>query len=76
MSLQHFPFDSFELGIATEVLDTAEPPHPGLRWHLSGGGNHKYQSGVGDDVSEFTVTKVALAAKPASNESFVFQVGG
>lgn len=30
---------------------------------------------MGDDVSDWTVTKVVLSAKLASNESFIFQVG-
>ena len=38
---------SFDLGIATEVLDSAEPPHPGLRWHLSAGGMQKYMCARG-----------------------------
>lgn len=36
------PSRSFDLGIATEVLDTSEVPHPGLTFHLSSGGMQKY----------------------------------
>lgn len=31
--------------------------------------------GVGDDVSDWTVTKIAVSGKMKSNESVLFQVG-
>jgi hypothetical protein len=75
MNLKHYPFDSFDLGIATEVLDTAEPPHPGLNYYLSASGAQRYMYGVGDDVSDWTVNKIAVSGKMKSNESVLFQVG-
>lgn len=74
MNLKRYPFDSFELGIATEVLDTAEPPHPGLNYYLSASGAQRYMYGVGDDVSDWTVTKIAVSGKMKSNESVLFQL--
>ena len=42
MSLAHFPFDSWDLLLALEFLDTSQGTHPGLTVHPSSGGIQLY----------------------------------
>lgn len=55
MSLAHYPFDGFQLIMVLECLDTALPPHPGLRVQLSSSGRRLYTVGACDAVSQWEV---------------------
>lgn len=38
MDLSHFPFDSWDLLMTVEFMDTSTPDHPGVVLHTSSGG--------------------------------------
>ncbi len=42
MDLSHYPFDSWDLVLALEFLDTSSGTHPGLTVHASSSGTQLY----------------------------------
>ncbi|KAL4451548.1 hypothetical protein ABPG75_007210 [Micractinium tetrahymenae] len=64
MDLRHFPFDSFDLMVALEFLDTSMRPHPGLTVLPSSGGPKLYTYGKGDAVSQWRVDGLTIDVMP------------
>jgi hypothetical protein len=42
MDLTHFPFDSWDLLVTLEFMDTSLPGHPGVAVHTSSAGTSLY----------------------------------
>lgn len=53
MDLRHFPFDSWDLLMTLEFMDSALPPHPGVAVRLSSSSPVLYTYGSGDAVSQW-----------------------
>ncbi|PRW60768.1 ligand-gated ion channel isoform B [Chlorella sorokiniana] len=70
MDLSHYPFDSWELIAIYEFLDTAVPPHPGVKVHISSGGPRLYTFGRGDAVSEWEVQSPSANLVYVDSEAF------
>ncbi|GAB4820950.1 hypothetical protein N2152v2_007996 [Parachlorella kessleri] len=72
MDLSHYPFDSFDLLLALEFLDTSEGTHPGLTVHTSSGGTHLL--GLGDAVSDWHIDSITLTSANNINSGSLFKL--
>lgn len=63
MDLSNFPFDSWDLLVQMEFLDSSPPDHPGVTVHSSSAGLSLYTVGKGDPVSQWSIDSITLSAE-------------
>ncbi|KAL4855826.1 Pyrophosphate-energized vacuolar membrane proton pump [Chlorella vulgaris] len=63
MDLSNFPFDSWDLLVQMEFLDSSPPEHPGVTVHSSSAGLSLYTVGKGDPVSQWSIDSITLSAE-------------